>query len=192
MNPLLSVITAFGLAGAAGLNAYIPLLLVSVLGHLGYLKLSEPFDILASIPAMIAIAVLLVIEIVIDKIPAADSLNDAIQTFVRPAAGAVLFASQSGVVSSIDPLVALILGLIMALGVHGTKAVTRPAINAGTMGIGAPFMSLAEDIVALVGSVLAIFLPVLFVIFALVMAFVIWRLIVLARRVRGKLRPEAS
>jgi hypothetical protein len=192
MNALTGVITAFGLAGAAGLNAYIPLLLVSVLGRFGYIQLSSPFDILASTPAMIAIGVLLVIEVVIDKIPAADSVNDAIQTFVRPAAGAVLFASQSGVVSGIDPVIALILGLVMALGVHGTKAITRPAINVGTMGIGAPVMSVAEDVVALVGSVLAIFLPVLFVIFALVMAFVIWRLIVLARRVRGKLRPGAS
>jgi hypothetical protein len=192
MQALTTVIAAFGLSGAAGLNAYIPLLIVAILGKLGWLTLGQPFDILTTWPVIIAIGVLLAIEIVVDKIPAADSINDAIQTFVRPAAGAVLFAANTGVVSGIDPTVALIIGLVMALGVHGAKTVTRPVMNATTMGVAAPVMSITEDIIAAVGSLLAIFLPFVFIGFVLVMTLVIWWLIKRVRRIRERLSTGSA
>ena len=184
MQVITGIITAFGLSGSAGLNAYIPLLLVGVLGRVGVLKLSQPFDILSSWPAIFAVGVLLLVEVVVDKIPGADHVNDVIQTFVRPAAGAVLFAANTGVISGMNPTLALVIGLVMALGVHGAKVVTRPAVNLATMGVGAPFMSLAEDAVATVGSVLAIFLPLVFVLFVIVLTIVIWRVIKGVRKVR--------
>ncbi len=187
MEALTGIITAFGLSGSAGLNAYIPLLLVAVLGRLEVIKLSQPFDILTSWPAIGVLAVLLIIELVVDKIPGADHVNDVVQTFVRPAAGAVLFAANTGVISGMDPTVSLVLGLVMALGVHGAKVATRPVVNATTMGVGAPFISLAEDAVSVVGSLLAVFFPVLFVLFVVVMTFVIWRLIKGARSIKRKL-----
>jgi hypothetical protein len=192
MQALTTVIAAFGLSGAAGLNAYIPLLIVAILGKLGWLTLGQPFDILTTWPVIIALGVLLAIEIVVDKIPAADSINDAIQTFVRPAAGAVLFAANTGVVSGIDPTVALIIGLVMALGVHGAKTVTRPVMNATTMGVAAPVMSITEDIIAAVGSLLAIFLPFVFIGFVLVMTLVIWWLIKRVRRIRERLSTGSA
>ncbi len=177
-----SLISAFGLAGAAGLNAYIPLLIVAVLARAGLLELREPFDVLASVPVIVALALLGAIEFVADKVPAVDHVNDLIQTFVRPAAGAVLFAANTGAVSWLDPTLALILGLVTAFGAHSAKAAARPAINAATMGIGAPVVSLAEDATSAFTTLLAIFAPVLLVLFVLLIAFVGYRAVQRARR----------
>ncbi|MFC1463736.1 MAG: DUF4126 domain-containing protein [Candidatus Brachytrichaceae bacterium NZ_4S206] len=182
---LANIISAFGLAGAAGLNAYIPLLIVAILARLGMLQLSPPFDALASWPAIIALVVLGVIEFVADKVPGVDHVNDAIQTFVRPAAGAILFAANTGVVSGLDTTLALICGLVLASGVHATKAAARPVVNGATMGIGAPFVSIAEDVLATIGSLLAIFFPLLFLLFAAAVGYLVYRLIKRARRLRA-------
>lgn len=186
---LANIITAFGLSGAAGLNAYIPLLIVAVLGRAGVIQLSQPFDVLTSWPAIGALVILLIVEFIVDKVPGADHVNDVIQTFVRPAAGAVLFAANTGVIAGMDPVVGLIAGLVMALSVHATKAAARPVVNASTMGIGAPFVSAAEDILSAVGSILAIFFPLLFLAFAAALGYVAYRLI---RKARSLRRPKAE
>ncbi len=182
---LTNVITAFGLAGAAGLNAYIPLLLVAVAGRMGFIALAYPFDILTSWPAIAALCILLIIEMVVDKIPGADHVNDVVQTFVRPAAGAVLFAANAGVIQGMDPTVGLIAGLVMALTVHGAKAAARPAVNVSTLGFGAPVISVVEDVVSAIASFLAIFSPIVFVLFMGLVVFVVVRLV---RRIRR--RPQ--
>lgn len=183
---LANIITAFGLSGAAGLNAYIPLLIAALLGRAGLLQLSEPFDVLTSDLVIAALVVLGLIEFFADKIPGVDSVNDAVQTFIRPAAGAILFAANTGVVAELSPAIALVLGLLTASGVHVTKAAARPAINMATMGIGAPFVSVAEDILSAVSSLLAILAPVLFVIFAVLTGYFVWRLLLRVRRARSK------
>lgn len=183
---LANIITAFGLSGAAGLNAYIPLLIAALLGRAGLLQLSEPFDVLTSDLVIAALVVLGLIEFFADKIPGVDSVNDAVQTFIRPAAGAILFAANTGVVAELSPAIALVLGLLTASGVHATKAAARPAINMATMGIGAPFVSIAEDILSAVSSLLAILAPVLFVIFAVLTGYFVWRLLLRVRRARAK------
>ncbi|MCX6019479.1 MAG: DUF4126 domain-containing protein [Chloroflexi bacterium] len=165
MSSLFGLITAFGLSTAAGLNAYIPLLIVAVLGRLEVLHLSKPYDVLTSWPVIIVLGALLLIEFTVDKI-------------------AILFASSAGVIYGIDPAIALALGLVAALGMHGAKAAVRPLVNVGTMGIGAPFMSIAEDIVSVLGTVLAVFAPLLFVVFAVLIGVAVFRV---ARRMRNKL-----
>lgn len=156
---------AFGLSGSAGLNAYIPLLVVALAARFPtgdpLVKLQAPFDLLANWWAIGLIAVLLVIEIVADKIPAVDSVNDGIQTFVRPAAGAILFAGSANVITEIHPVLSLAAGLLLAGGVHATKAATRPVVTVSTAGVGNPIISTLEDIVAAVVSILAIFLPII-------------------------------
>ena len=169
------IITAFGLAGSAGLNAYIPLLLVSVLGKLGVIHLNAPFDVLTNPLVIVVLAALLVVELVVDKVPGADHVNDVVQTIVRPAAGAILFAGNSGAIGNLSPELSLALGLVMAFGVHAAKAAARPVVNATTLGVGAPIVSVVEDVTSLVGSLLAIFLPLVFLIFVGVIAFVIYR-----------------
>jgi len=156
---------AFGLASSAGLNAYIPLLLVALAARFPsgdpLLRLAEPYDVMGSWWAIGLLAVLLFIEMTVDKIPAVDTLNDAIQTFIRPAAGAVLFAANANVVTDIHPLLALGAGLFVAGGVHAAKGTVRPLVTATTAGTGNWFISLVEDIVAFFMSLLAIVLPIL-------------------------------
>lgn len=168
---------AFGLSGSAGLNAYIPLLLVALAARFPLddplVKLQAPYDLMGSWWAIGLLAVLLVIEIVADKIPAVDTVNDGIQTFVRPAAGAILFAGSANVINDIHPILALGAGLLVAGGVHATKTAARPVVTVTTAGVGNPIVSTLEDIVAFVISLLALILPIIaamlmlgFVIFA--------------------------
>jgi hypothetical protein len=161
---LTQVLAAFGLSGASGLNAYIPLLLVGLAGRVGWLKLSQPFDLLQNEFVIGALVVLLFIETFVDKIPAIDTINDLIQTFIRPAAGAILFASEAHVITDIQPVVALILGLLVAFSVHATKAATRVTVSAATIGTGNWLVSIIEDVVSFVVSLLAIVAPFLMVI----------------------------
>lgn len=156
--------TAFGLSGSAGLNAYIPLLLVALAARFPVsdplVKLQPPYDLMGSWWAIGLLAVLLVVEIVADKIPAVDTVNDGIQTFVRPAAGAILFAGSANVITDIHPILALGAGLLVAGGVHATKTAARPVVTVTTAGVGNPIVSTLEDIVALVVSLLALVLPI--------------------------------
>ncbi len=132
----LNILSGFGLSGASGLNAYIPLLMVGVMGKLGWYHLSPPYDILATWPAIVLLAILLIIELIVDKVPGADHVNDVVMTVIRPVGGAILFAASAGHLTSMHPLLALTLGLIMAGGIHTTKATVRPVVNATTMGVG--------------------------------------------------------
>lgn len=177
---MLDLFSAFGLAGSAGLNAYIPLLLVALAARFPLsdplLNLSEPYNVMGSWWAIGIITVLLLIEMTVDKIPAIDTVNDVIQTFVRPAAGAVLFAANANIVNDIHPVLALGAGLIVAGGVHAVKGVARPVVTASTAGMGNWLVSLLEDIVAFFTSILAIFLPILGVILFAGLLFYAFRL----------------
>ena len=156
---------AFGLSGSAGLNAYIPLLLVALAARFPtsapLVQLQPPYDLMGSWWAIGILVVLLAVEIVADKIPAVDTINDGIQTFARPAAGAVLFAGSANVITEIHPVLALAAGLLVAGGVHATKAAARPVVTVATAGVGNPVVSTLEDIVAFVVSLLAILLPII-------------------------------
>ncbi|MCL4263156.1 MAG: DUF4126 family protein [Anaerolineae bacterium] len=162
---MLNIISAFGLAGASGLNAYIPLLIVAVAAHypLGdpVLKLTEPYNMLGEWWAIVIISILLIIEMLVDKIPAVDSLNDGIQTFIRPAAGAILFAANANLITDMHPAVALLAGLLVAGGVHTVKMTARPVVTAATAGTGNWAVSLVEDVTAVIITLLAIFVPIL-------------------------------
>ena len=107
------------------------------------------------------LAVMLIIEMTVDKIPAVDTVNDVIQTVARPAAGAILFASNSNVLSDVSPELAVVCGLLAAGGVHAVKATARPAITATTLGTANPVVSLAEDIVSGTMTLVSILLPAL-------------------------------
>ncbi len=154
----MDVLTGIALAAPAGLNAYIPLLGAALAERFGWLTLREPFDVLGEWWMIALIAALLVVEIVADKIPAVDHVNDAIQTFVRPAAGGVLAASASGA-GTLSPVAFAVVGVLLAGGVHVAKAAARPVINTTTGGVGAPVVSTAEDVGAVGLTALAIVIP---------------------------------
>lgn len=175
-----TLLSAFGLSASAGLNAYIPLLIVALVGRFApsVVRLSAPWDGMTSWWVIGTLAVLTLIEILADKIPLVDHANDVLGTVVRPAAGAVLFASTTGTVSYLDPNVALILGLFVAGATHGAKATARPVVTATTGGLGNPIVSTIEDIASLFTSLVAIFMPIVIglgaVVFLLIL--VVWRM----------------
>lgn len=155
----MSLATAFGLATAAGLNAYIPLFIVALLSRVSSLiTLNEPYDALSSWWVIGALAVLMVVEILVDKIPVADTANDVIHTFIRPAAGALLFAASTKVIG-LHPVLAALCGVIVAGGVHAAKTGGRPVVTATTAGIGNPVVSTIEDALSFVASLLAVIAP---------------------------------
>lgn len=177
-----AILTGFGLAGAAGLNAYIPLLILALAGRFGYADLNAPYDVLSSNAGIGALVVLLSVELLADKIPGVDHVNDVINTIVRPATGAVLFLSSAGA-GTLDPTLAAILGLVSAGSIHGLKASVRPLVTATTGGIGNPVVSVIEDIAALLTAILAIFAPLIVAIVLVILLVVFFLLI---RRLRGR------
>jgi cytochrome bd-type quinol oxidase subunit 2 len=146
-------------------------------------ELKAPWDTLTNPWVLGALAVLLVIEMTVDKIPAVDSINDTIQTFIRPAAGAILFAASANVISELSPALAMICGLLMAGGVHAAKATVRPVITATTVGVGNPVISTVEDVVSGATTLVAILLPGLAAaLVALIVAAFVWWLVRRRRR----------
>jgi uncharacterized membrane protein len=177
MDPLLGIMSAFGLSASAGLNAYIPLLVVGVIAHYtDWIKLTPPYDLLANPWILILIGVLLIIEMVADKVPAVNHINDIIQTAVRPAAGAIVFAASTHAVTGISPVLALACGLLVSGSIHTVKsAAIRPAVTVTTGGTANVPVSIAEDVVSTVLSILSVVIPILVGVFlVLLVSFIIW------------------
>jgi Domain of unknown function (DUF4126) len=193
---MLASLTGLGLSAAAGLNAYIPLLLVGVLARFtDVITLPGPYRWIQSGWAIGVVSVLLLAELVLDKVPVVDHVNDAVQTLVRPTVGGVIFAataaaSQADASSWMQdhPWVGVLLGVAVAGIVHATKATARPLVNATTVGTATPVVSAAEDAASLAMSLVAVFLPVLVVVVLLLLA---WAAYAMVRRVRRRRRPAA-
>jgi hypothetical protein len=181
MELITGLFSAFGLSASAGLNAYIPLLAVALLArYTDLIKLSTPWDGIANGWIIALLLVLSLIEFFADKIPAVNHINDAIQTFVRPTAGAIVFAASAQVITEINPVLSLAAGLFVAGGVHAVKSLAiRPLVTATTAGIGDVPVSIAEDIISTAISILSIIVPVLvFIIVLVVIAWIVhkyWR-----------------
>jgi hypothetical protein len=160
---LLGIFTAFGLSASAGLNAYIPLLIVAFLAKFtNLIQLKAPWDTLTSWWIIGLLLVLASIEFFADKAPAVNHINDVIQTVIRPAAGAVAFAASANVVTNIHPILSLVLGLLIAGGVHTVKSVAvRPAVTATTGGAVNIPVSMAEDLLSTIISFLSVVVPVI-------------------------------
>lgn len=158
----LGLFTAFGLSASAGLNAYIPLLVIALIARFSnVIHLNQPWDGLTSWWIIGLLVVLNLVEFFADKVPAVNHVNDIIQTIVRPIAGAIAFAAGSGVFSEVHPVFALGCGLLIAGGVHAVKsAVVRPAVTATTGGAGNVPVSIAEDVTSTLVSILAVIVPV--------------------------------
>jgi hypothetical protein len=191
-------LTGFGLATAAGLNAYIPMLLMGLLGKFtGLVNLPPGWSWLENGWVLTIVAVLLAVEIVADKVPALDSVNDTVQTLVRPTAGGIVFgsgtAAQTAAVA--DPgefartgqWVPVAIGVVTALVVHLTKTAVRPAANVATAGVAAPVLSTFEDLTSVSLTFIAILIPALVLI---VLIALVWAAVWLLRRRRH--RPAAA
>ena len=163
MELLTGIFSAFGLSASAGLNAYIPLLVIGAIDHYtDWLTLKTPWDTLSNPWILLLLSILVIIEMIADKIPAVNHANDVIQTLVRPVAGALAFAASTNTITGVNPTLALALGLFVAGGVHAVKAVVvRPAVSLTTGGLANAPVSVAEDVTSTVVSVLAIVAPII-------------------------------
>lgn len=177
MEALFGILGAFGLSASAGLNAYIPLLVIGVIAHYtDWIQLAPPFDTLANPWVLIVLGILLIIEMLADKVPAVNHINDLIQTVVRPTAGAIVFAASANVITDIHPILAVICGILIAGGVHAIKAgAVRPIVTATTGGVGNVPISILEDVIATIVSILSVLLPILIgIFFLLLLTLLIW------------------
>jgi LPXTG-motif cell wall-anchored protein len=169
---VLEALTGTGLAASAGLNAYIPLMIMGLLSRFtGAIKLPHGWEWLSNGWVLAILTVLLAIEVVADKVPLVDHANDIVQTVVRPTAGGIVFGagSSSHTATVTDPgkffgshqWVPIVAGVLIALSVHTVKAAARPVVNVATAGFGAPVASTAEDIGSILLSLTAVLLPIL-------------------------------
>jgi hypothetical protein len=169
---LIEVFTGLVLATAAGLNAYIPLLGLGMLSRFTELvALPDGWSWLENEWVMVILAVLLGIEMLVDKIPALDTVNDIVHTVIRPASGGLVFAAgaSSETAAVTDPAAFVnsehwwpfIVGVAIAFVPHLLKMISRPVLNAVTGGAGAAVASTIEDIGAVSLTLLAVVVPVL-------------------------------
>jgi hypothetical protein len=160
---LLGTASAFGLAASAGLNTTLPLFLVGLLARFGVVALASPFNALASDLVLGGLALLMIVEVAGDKVPGVDSVIQLIQWPLAAAAGAILFAGQTSVSTTIPPELAILAGVITAGTVHGARTATRPAVTSYSwmhFGGGNAALSFLEDVVAVVLVVLSVVSPV--------------------------------
>jgi hypothetical protein len=194
------LLTGFGLATAAGLNAYIPLLALGLLSRFTDLvTLPHGWAWLENGWVMTIVAVLLVVEVVADKIPALDSINDAIQTFVRPTAGGIVFGSGTaaetaavtdpGAFAHTGQWIPVAIGVVTALAVSLTKSTVRPAANIATAGMAAPVLSTVEDFFSVGLVFAAILVPVLVLVAVLAL---VWAVMRIVRRRRRKASAQSG
>jgi hypothetical protein len=197
---VLEALTGTGLAASAGLNAYIPLMVMGLLArYTDLIDLPTGWSWLGNGWVLAILAVLLAVEVVADKVPVVDHVNDVVQTVVRPTAGGLVFGAGSGAqtVTVSDPgsfftshqWVPVVAGVLIALGVHGIKAAARPVVNVSTAGFGAPVASTVEDIGSVLMSVLAILMPILVLVG---LGLLVWAVVLIGRRRRRRRQIAAS
>jgi uncharacterized membrane protein len=192
---MLIALMGLGFAAAAGLNAFLPLAILATLSRFtGLVELSSGFSWLASWPAIIVILCLLTIELILDKIPGVDTVNDVFQTPLRPAVGALVFmASVTAEITGTDQAwmcpgwVAWTLGALIGLTVHLCKAASRTAIGAATGGSGTALASFAEDGLALSLCLFALVMPLLVLPILVGMGFAVYRIVTIGRRRRQRI-----
>lgn len=198
---MIAALTGTGLSAAAGLNAYIPFLIVALIAkYTDLVVLPSSYGWMESWWAIGIGAVLLLTEVVLDKVPAVDSINDAVQTFIRPSMGGLLGSATAGAAELDGSVwmaqhqwVGVVLGVVVAGIVHAGKTTARPVVNVATVGVGAPVLSTVEDGAAIGLSLLALFLPVLVILALLAvlaaLGWLVWRGRTRRRAVGRGLRP---
>jgi hypothetical protein len=155
---------AIGTAWVSGINLYAAVATLGLLGRFGSLQLPGELSILTNWWIIGVAIALYTIEFVADKVPLIDSIWDAVHTFIRVPAGAVLAAATFGEFDKGIQVIASLIGGGLALSSHATKASTRAVINTSPEPVTNVMASLAEDVVAVGSVLLAVFYPVLLII----------------------------
>lgn len=185
MNLIQILGLALGAAWTSGINLYAT---VAVLGLLQHYKLAHLPGSLHVLDNWIIIGIALalyLIEFFADKIPYLDTIWDAIHTFIRVPAGAVIAAAATSDINPAVQVVALLLGGGLALSTHGTKATIRASANVSPEPVSNWILSIVEDVIAVAAVVLAVLHPlgILLVILTFLLIFA-WILPKVVRRIR--------
>lgn len=165
METLVALGTGVGLASVAGVRAFLPLLVAVLAVQVGFMMAPSPYD--SSLLRMSewwwsatgVIAALAVVEVALDKVRALDPGFGWAMVPVRAAAGAVLFAGASGFGVDAGSAPWLAAGALISGAVAVLKVVLRPSAKAPAVGVSTPFLSAFEDVVALVGGIVAVLVP---------------------------------
>jgi hypothetical protein len=159
-----AIVLGTALAATCGLRAFLPLLSIGVLGATGHLELADAFAWMASPVALVCFGSAVIFEMAADKFPGVDHLLDLAGTIVKPVAATIASASM---VTEFDPMLAVVLGLVVggtiAEAVHLVKAKVRIATSALTVGVANPVVSIIEDVVAVLATILSFLLPIVVV-----------------------------
>jgi hypothetical protein len=193
MSPLETLGFALGTSFASGLNLYATVAAAGLFQRLGIVTLPEPLAVLAN-PVVLGVAItLFLVEFIADKIPYVDSAWDAVHTFIRPPAAAILsYSAFSESFPEEWKLAAALLAGGVALTSHGAKASTRAAANASPEPLSNWTLSLLEDGFAVFLAWMAAEHPLLtatiVVVLVILAVFVIWTLFGYLRRAIAKLK----
>jgi len=171
MNLISTLAIAMGAGWVSGINLYAAVATLGLLGRFAHLRLPGELDILTSWWIIGLAIALYLVEFVADKVPYVDSIWDAVHTFIRIPAGAVLAATAFGDFDRGVQVAAFLLGGGLALSAHGTKAGARAAINLSPEPASNIVASLTEDLIAVGSILLSFFAP--FILFAVIAGFVI-------------------
>ncbi len=182
MNLISTLAIAMGAGWVSGINLYAAVATLGLLGRFAHLRLPGELDVLTSWWIIGIALALYVVEFVADKIPYVDNIWDAIHTFIRVPAGAVLAATAFGEFDRSIQVIAFLFGGGLALSAHGTKATARAAINLSPEPVSNFIVSLAEDGIAIGSIVLSIVAPVVLIL--LVLAFVAVSIVIVPRIIR--------
>ncbi len=159
---VLSVFIGLGLSVACGFRIFVPLLVMSIAGHLDVVPLSESFEWIGTLPSMLAFFVATIVEILAYYIPWLDNILDTIGLPTATLAGVVVMASA---MADLPPLLvwstAIIAGGGGALTVKGMGTVVRAGSSITTGGLANPIVSTGENIASIILSIMAIVLPIL-------------------------------
>lgn len=198
MSPLETLGFALGTSFASGINLYATVAAAGLFQRFGVVTLPEPLQVLAH-PVVLGVAVtMFLVEFIADKIPYVDSAWDALHTFIRPPAAALLsysaFAGE-GVPEQWKLAAALLAGSV-ALTSHGAKASTRAAANASPEPVSNWTLSLLEDgfvvFLAWMAAEHPLLTAIVVVVLVIVAVFVIWKLFGYLRRGIARLRGGPS
>jgi hypothetical protein len=188
---LQTVALASLLAWASGIRLYLVMFAVGMAGHFGYIELPAGLRVLQHPWVVGTAGFMLVVEFFADKVPAIDSAWDALHTFIRIPAGALLAAGATGDTLTALTVVAGLLGGTITAGTHFTKAGGRALINASPEPFSNWTASFTEDAVVLAGIWFAFVYPLVFLVMLLaLLVLMVWLLPKLWRAVRAMLRPS--
>jgi hypothetical protein len=177
MDPISIIALTLGVGWAAGINLYAAVLTLGLMHAFGAMSLPPDLEILSAPIVLLAAAFMYVLEFGADKIPGIDSGWDAIHTFIRIPAGAVLAARAVGDVDPVLMLAAALVGGTLAAGSHFTKASARLMINTSPEPFSNWAASVAEDVAVIGGLWIALHNPILFlVLLGLVVVAMAWAL----------------